>query len=160
MPKQSGGRRLARNRSKEAEVTTSAVAVGAAFGVPLADGRFGLCRVIGHGGDAPKGSKSILPRGVVPFRVLATRWVGTRAELGHAIHDPQARRALQPTFSTKDRNKPYVVWESTPPPATFVPIGSIPPTPEEAGLRSVWYSWNTVGNTIEMQLAYDADPGG
>lgn len=137
---------------------TVAVPVGAAFGVPLSDGRFGLCRVIGHGGEAPKGSKSILPRGVVPFQVLATRWVGSRIELATANRDPRARQPLQPTFTTKDRNKPYVVWESTPPPSSFVPLDAIEPSSEERGFRSVFYAWNTLAHRIEAQLEFEADP--
>lgn len=135
-----------------------AVPVGAAFGVPLSDGRFGLVRVIGHNGEAPKGSKTVLPRGLVPFQVLATRWVGTQRELATATRDPRARQALQPTFTTKDRNKPYVVWETAPPPASFVPLEPMPPSDEERTFRSVFYSWNTLPHRIEAQLEYEADP--
>lgn len=157
MPKQGRGGRDNRNRAR-AEQVDPVLPVGAAFGVPLNDGRFGLCRVIGHGGGKPSGYKKFKGEGAGAIRVLATRWVGTQSQLSRASKDPRARRGLVPTFVRHQNTKPYVTWTTHPPPPTFVPAGTLMPTASEQKLASSDMVWAWIASQIAFQFEYEADP--
>lgn len=96
---------------------------GAAFVFRLADGRYGVCRVLrqAHGNDV--------------------RWLGTPAVLvatsawiGDAIpdsSDPALRPTLHNTRISPNGGEPILEWQDEPPPRAFKLIGTIPPTPDE-----------------------------
>ena len=122
------------------------------------DGTFGLCRVIGHGGRKPRQYKSFKGDADGCFRVLVTRWVGGRKELDRALADPRAKSALIPSFVPTHKGKPYVTWTTQPPPATFVPVGTLLPTPKEQKLEGSDIVWEWMPMQIKAQLEYEADP--
>lgn len=132
--------------------------IGAAFAVPLDKGQFAVCRVIARGTPSEAGrifaSKEDRARCVL---VLATRWVGTRAQLAKALRDPRVRKPLKLTHHSQ-RNKPYVILVTDPPPRSFVRLGEIAPTPAEQKLPNVDFAWATFRDQYRAQLAWEADP--
>lgn len=136
---------------------TRVLPIGAAYGVPLADGRFGLIRVIGHGGRKPRQYGKLAGESAICVRALATRWVGTRKQLATALADPRARQPLVPSFSRKAK-KPYVVWATQVPPPTFIHVGILMPTAREQMLEGSDIVWEWVPLQYKAQLEYEADP--
>lgn len=97
-------------------------AEGAAFAVPLEDGRFSVCRVIRvtTSDEAKKhGEESVL--------VACSAWIGDAVP---DSRDPALRPILILTHH-KWNYIPEILWISVPPPDDFIPIGSIESTPEE-----------------------------
>src|SRR5205809_511882 len=85
---------------------------GAAFLMPLSDGRFGVCRVLRR--SLPEGRRR---PGDTSVLVAASPWIGTEAP---DRNDPLLREILMLTHHSHD-NAQCVVWVSDPVPESFVP---------------------------------------
>jgi hypothetical protein len=94
---------------------------GAAFAVPLEDGRYSACRVIlGPDHDRPDDQGSVL--------VATSAWIGDGIP---EAKDPALRPIL---LKTRFREELSLHWMDEPPPKSFVPIGTIKPTAKERRL--------------------------
>ncbi len=103
---------------------------GAAFAVPLEDGRFSVCRVIRvTTSDEAKehGEESVL--------VACSAWIGDAVP---DAQDPALRPILRLTHHSWD-NRPEVLWVSDPPPDNFIPIGTIESNPEEKTMECLTF---------------------
>jgi hypothetical protein len=95
---------------------------GAAFAVPLADGRFGVCRVL------RQNTAEELKRHGADCRLVAgSAWIGDRVP---DVRHPMLRPILHLTHHAW-KNRPQMLWVSDPPPEDFIPLGAIEPSPEE-----------------------------
>lgn len=132
--------------------------IGAAFGVPLGDGRYGLCRVIARAPARETARVSLRGRlAATAVLVLATRWTGTRTQLARAAADPRARKPLVLTHHG-NRNKKYVICVHDAPPPGFVEAGALAPSSVEAKLPNVYFAWASLPAQYRAQLAWEADP--
>ncbi len=122
---------------------------GAAFAIPLEDGRFGVCRVLR--GTNPDEAKRMGAEGVL---VACSAWIGPEVP---DAHDPALRTILHLTHH-KWKNVPEILWISEPPPTDFIPIGVIDPAPEETALEC-WTSggWGSVQIQPLAQWRWDHD---
>lgn len=127
--------------------------VGAAYGVPLANGLWGGCRVIRSGGNPD------WPGKFDPSAVL----IGLLAHVGPT--PPTGREPGVATLMRLTRGKndgDAMIWtfvsRRQPIPSTFVPIAAIPPTPEEATRTVLGLSgWPWIAGTILRQWRWDHD---
>ena len=87
--------------------------------MPLADGRFGACRVVRKGSSA-FGAKSVL--------VVATPWVGYGAP---DLSAPTLKQVLVLNHHAW-QDDPAALWTSYPVPADFTWIGTLTPPPADA----------------------------
>lgn len=118
---------------------------GEAFLMPLADGRFGFCHVIG-----------------VPERVLGKRntdkvAIETSAWIGDAVpdlNDPKLRKVLVQTHHGWGPNK-WRVMVRGPAPDSFQRLGAIEPSQEQA--LAVFTFWETLANEVLTQWRWDHD---
>ena len=99
---------------------------GAAFAVPLEDGRFGVCRVIRCTTD-----DEAQEYGADCLLVGCSAWIGDNVP---DAKDPSLRPILYLTHHAWD-NKPEVLWVSGPPPSDFIPIGTIESTAEDKAIE-------------------------
>ncbi len=99
---------------------------GEAFAVPLADGRYSVCRVLLDADSAAAQQwKS-------PYVLVAcSAWIGDTIP---QADDPSLRPILRLTHHSW-KGQREVLWISDPVPELFVPIGSIPPTSKEKSLK-------------------------
>lgn len=144
--------------ARRAAPANPVVPLGAAFGVPLGDGLYGLCRVIARA--TARETSLVDLRGATAAAavlVLATRWTGTREQLVSATRDPRARKPLVVTHHG-NRNKKYVICVHDVPPPDFVPVGELAPSPADARLRNVHFAWATLPLQYRSQLAWEANP--
>ena len=122
---------------------------GAAFAVPLEDGRFGACRVIrGTTSDEAEehGAESVL--------VASSAWIGDAVPNSQ---DPDLRPVLTLTHHSWD-NKPEILWISDPPPDDFIPIGTIEPTSTEKAMECLSFGgWGAVQIQPLAQWRWDND---
>jgi Domain of unknown function (DUF6985) len=98
--------------------------VGEVLAVPLADGQFGACRVLGvrrEGRGTPE---------QVSY-VVATRYVGPEPP---GLKDRALRRTL--VLICDDDDEPFAFWVWGLPPAAYVSVGVITPKPEEKPPRN------------------------
>lgn len=124
-------------------------AEGDAFAVPLDDGRYSVCRVLL---DADSESAKEWKSGCV--LVACSSWIGN--ELPSA-DDPALRPILHLTHHSWS-GVPEVFWISDSVPDEFVPIGSIPPTPEEKRIESSSLGdWHSMAIQPIAQWRWDND---
>jgi hypothetical protein len=109
---------MAKRKTKEA-----LPGVGEAFLMPLADGRFGVCRVLRL--CQPEEAKILGEGGML---VAGSAWVGTEAP---DVNDLRLREILVLSHHAHE-NSPNVLWVFDPPPAGFQKLGVIAPTEAEA----------------------------
>src|SRR5262245_16251879 len=96
------------------------MAVGDAFAIPLEGGLFAVCRVLRARTES------------------GTVFVANAAWIGSAVprpDDPALRPILRLTHH-RWNGKASAVWVGGLPPEDFIPIGSIPPGPEDKSIRS------------------------
>lgn len=132
-------------KKKKTELPTE----GAAFAVPLEDGRYSVCRVL-HDRDSEyaqeQRSRVIL--------VACSAWVGDKVP---DVTDESLRPILYLTHHAW-KNKAEVVWIDDELPADFIPIGTIEPTPEEKAIESLTFSsWHSVRIQPLAQWRWDHD---
>jgi hypothetical protein len=124
-------------------------APGDAFVMPLADGRFGVCRVLRAG---PTEDPQALGAGCV--LVGATAWIGTAPP---DPADPQLRSLLVLEHHRWDRHL-QILWVGEPPPATFRRLGVIAPSREEQRLESNSFGgWENFALQVLLQWRWDHD---
>lgn len=99
---------------------------GAAFAVPLENGRFGVCRVI-----RTATAEETKLHGEEAVLLACSAWMGAAVP---AVDDPALRPILYLTHHSW-KNKPEILWVSKPPPDDFISIGMIEPTAEEKAIE-------------------------
>ncbi|WP_013627107.1 hypothetical protein [Rubinisphaera brasiliensis] len=124
-------------------------AQGDAFAVPLNDGRYSVCRVLLDAGSEP--AKQWKSECVL---VACSAWIGS--EIPNA-DDPALRPILHLTHHSWS-GKREVLWISDSVPDGFIPIGSIPPTPEEKEIESASFGgWPSMAIQPLAQWRWDND---
>jgi hypothetical protein len=122
---------------------------GEAFAMPLADGRFGVCRVLRSG---PTEDPDALGAGCV--LVGATAWIGTAPP---DPADPQLRSLLVLKHHGWGRHL-QILWCGEPPPATFRRLGVIEPSREEQQLECNSFAyWDNFPLQVLLQWRWDHD---
>ncbi len=119
--------------------------VGAVYMMPLADGRFGACRVIRH-------DKKMF--GVPRALVVASRWIGTAAPV---LEEPLLRVPLILNHhSWRDRVNAFCAFDNVP--DTFQCLGAIAPTSEDMQLEcSSSAVWALAPLQVLLQWRWDND---
>jgi len=108
--------------------------------MPLAGGRFGVCRVIRKKVD-----------GVPCALVAISDWIGNEPP---QLNDPAVRRILIKNHHNW-KNGPEVIWVSSPPPTEFRRLGVIDVPSEDAKIDSEWHGgWNFSEQPL-MQWRWD-----
>ncbi|MBM3966581.1 MAG: hypothetical protein FJ308_16180 [Planctomycetes bacterium] len=121
---------------------------GAAFVYRLADGRYGVCRVLrqSHGNDRWLGGLAVL--------VATSAWIGKKSP---APTDP----ALRPILHVTRHNPKGVIeltWINDPVPRGFKTLGVIPPTNEERKMKcSALSGWETCPIMLLGQWRWEND---
>ncbi|HYH67205.1 MAG TPA: hypothetical protein VD866_21090 [Urbifossiella sp.] len=120
---------------------------GDAFAVPLEDGRYSVCRVIlDASSDAARRWNT---NGVL---VACSAWVGS--ELPRP-DDPALRPILRRTHHSWT-GALEMAWISEPVPRGFIPLGRIPPTPEEMAIAcGTFGGWASMAEQPLMQWRWD-----
>ncbi|WP_425397204.1 hypothetical protein [Aeoliella sp.] len=122
---------------------------GAAFAVPLEDGRYSVCRVLRRATPEETqwhGSESVL--------VATSAWIG---DIVPAPQDVALRPILLKTHHNWE-NEPDVYWVSEPPPSDFLPIGIVEPSAEEVNLECDAFSgWLSAQIQSLAQWQWDND---
>lgn len=122
--------------------------VGEVLAVPLADGQFGACRVLGVRREGRGTDQQV-------SYVVATRYVGP--EPPHLTD-----QALQETLvvTCDDENEPFAYWVWGPPPAAYVSLGIIKPGRDEKPPRKrdkQWTGWPEYASYTLRQWQWDND---
>ena len=104
-------------------------APGTVFAVPLADGRFGMVRVL-----ALDGIDSAL--------ISVSPWIGHENELAGALQDARAKQVLSLTHH-EWKGEPQILWVSHAPPETWRRLGVIPVDPSEVKPCSKYGNWDS-----------------
>ena len=113
-------------------------AIGSAFAFPLADGRYGACRVVrGHDPD-------------IGVLVAGSAWIGSKVP---RANDPALRPILQLTHGSE--NKPCLMWIDEPRRRCMIPIGRIEPSEEERSLYGAHGSWCKLACEPLVQWRWD-----
>lgn len=122
-------------------------AEGAAFAVPLEDGRFSVCRVI-----RVTTSEEAIKHGEESVLVACSAWIGDAIP---DSQDPALRPILILTHHTWN-HIPEILWVSEPPPEGFIPIGTIESTPEEKSYECLtWGGWGSTQIQPVAQWRWD-----
>lgn len=125
-------------------------APGDAFAVPLADGRYSVCRVLHT--DTSKGSRKAPTSPCV--LVACSKWIGDEIP---NVKDRKLRPILRLTHHSW-RGDHEIVWISSSVPKEFIPIGKIPPTEKEAQRKCLTYGgWASMVIQPLMQWRWDND---
>lgn len=115
-------------------------APGQAFLMPLADGRFGVCRVLRQGDSC--------------VLAAASPWIGSKPP---AVEEPALREILILTHHVWKKN-PELLWIDGPVPPSFASMGIIEPSGEEATLACYSYgSWEGFAMQVLLQWRWDND---
>jgi hypothetical protein len=110
------------SRKKPEPLPLAEVRAGDIFVMPLADGRFGACRVVRVRKD--KHSRRAL--------VYASAWVGTAPP---DLAEPLLRRILVLTHHSW-KNEPEILWVDAPVPGDFTRLGRLPMDDDDAELEA------------------------
>jgi hypothetical protein len=115
--------------------------------MPLADGRFGVCRVLRENTEEERKG-----HGCPRVLVAACSWIGVAApELG----EPKLREIHQLTHHSW--NDPNVSWVSEPPPELFQRLGVIEPTAAEAVMKCAASGGWFFAGQLFLQWRWDHD---
>ncbi len=117
---------------------------GSVFLAPLADGRFGVVRVV----------RTNSQKGYSFAFVVASHWIGSSAIR------PSNHEIRLPLFLTHHSwaNQREAVWVSTPPPSSFIPVGTIEISAADDAIEHESYSaWETLSLQILLQWRWDHD---
>jgi hypothetical protein len=129
---------------KKAEAASDGPAVGDVYLMSLADGRYGVCRVIGEQTQKRKRY----------FLVVASPWIGRNAP---ALTDPRLRKVFKPTHHSW-KGEPAILWVDAAVPPEFRKIGMIKPTPRECSLKCAgWGGWQWIPIQLHGQWRWDHD---
>ncbi len=121
--------------------------VGAAFAVPLEDGRYSVCRVLTNNSD--KHATTCKDDAVL---VAGCHWVGPQVP---GADDPALRPLLYLTHHSW-KNTPNMVWVSEEPPPELIPIGIIEPTAEEQATSCMSFgNWSSLKIQPLLQWKWD-----
>jgi hypothetical protein len=129
---------MARAR-KPAPIPLSQVQAGDVFLMPLADGRFGACRVLRVAGDASQ------------VQVAASQWIGAEAP---ALSEPRLRDILVKTHHNW-HSELEVQWIGEPVPVTYRRLGQLPPLLDETTPANVFGSWGSLALQVFLQWRWD-----
>jgi hypothetical protein len=137
------------DRTMPRKKTVQLPSQGDAFAVPLADGRYSVCRVIlDASSEAARQNKSAC------VLVASSAWIGAEVP---KCDDPALRPILCLTHHASDGER-VLLWVSDPVPAEFIPLGRIPPTPEEAAFECDSFSgWAYLAFQSLRQWRWDHD---
>lgn len=120
---------------------------GDAFLMPLADGRFGICRILRRtesGDETGLSAPHVL--------VIASAWIENDAP---DMNDPRLREPLILTHHMHN-HQPELFWTNDPLPETFRLLGTIAPTPDEAKQQCLtWSSWLSLPLQVYLQWRWD-----
>ena len=119
-------------------------AAGSVFVAPLADGRFGVVRVL----------RTKSQSGYAFAFVVPSSWIGRSAVR------PSDSDIRLPLFLTHHSwaNRREALWVSTPPPSSFVPVGALEITAADDALEHEAYSaWESLPIQILLQWRWDND---
>jgi hypothetical protein len=114
---------------KKSHATSTLPAPGTVFAVPLADGRFGMVRVL-----ALEGVDSAL--------IAVSPWIGHESELAGALEDVRAKQVLSLTHH-EWKGEPQILWVSHAPPETWRRLGVVPVDPSEVKPCSKYGNWDS-----------------
>ena len=137
---------MAKNRKKTAVILP---APGEAFLMPLADGRFGVCRVLRHSSAA-----ELKYQGVLSALVAPSTWIGAEPP---DIDDPQLGAILLLNHHAW-KNDPAILWVSEPVPESFRRLGRIEPSETEKQMPcAASGGWGTFPLQLHLQWRWDHD---
>jgi hypothetical protein len=125
-------------------------APGDAFVMPLADGRFGVCRVLRRASD-----EETTRRGAPSILVAASAWIGDTPP-----PDVHERGLALPLILTHHsfQGRAEILWVTDAPPDTFRPLGTIRPTPAESVMEwNVHGAWGSFPFQRMLQWRWDHD---
>src|SRR5579871_5520527 len=117
---------------------------GSVFLVPLEDGRFGAVRVLRTKSEGRYACAFVVP----------SRWIGTSAVR------PSDDAIRLPLLLTHHQwaNKRDAAWVCTPPPASFIPVGSIEIKAADSLIaEEVYQGWDGFPLQILLQWRWDND---
>jgi hypothetical protein len=120
---------------------------GDAFAVPLADGRYSVCRVIldSHSGAAKKWKTPCV-------LVACSAWISDKIP---SAADPGVRPILHPTHHSWE-GEPKLAWISVAVLPDFIPIGRIEPTAEETAIDcGTFANWSSMSIQPLLQWRWD-----
>src|SRR5262245_38052796 len=116
---------------------------GDTFALPLEDGRWTACRILGKSSDR----RSVL--------VISSAWIG--AAPPDDLTDPQLRVPLILTHHSWS-GADNAIWVSDPVPAEAVLLGNLPLTAEEAARNAAsWGGWGSLQIQPLLQWRWDHD---
>ena len=122
--------------------------VGAVFAMPLADGRWGACRVLSAS------PPPLISKKNDSCHVAACDWVGDAVP---GITEPRLRKVLRLTHHSW-QNEPHVVWVAGRPPGEFRRIGHIAPRASEPKRKhSAFSTWGGLPHQVLLQWRWDKD---
>ena len=115
--------------------------------MPLADGRFGVCRVLRKSRE-----EEAKRQGAIMLLVACSPWIGLEAP---DLNEPLLRKILVLSHHSF-QNVPNLLWVSGPPPAGFIRLGIIPPTEAEAAMECLSSSaWEYHVHQVYAQWRWD-----
>jgi len=124
-------------------------AIATAFAVPLADGRYGACRVLRH---TTADEEQLF--GKTSCLVACSAWVG---ETVPQVEHPSLRTILQLTHHHWN-GELGLLWVSRRQPDDFIEIGRIVPTEDEQSLCSMSGSWRAFRVQPYKQWLWEVRP--
>jgi hypothetical protein len=139
---------MARKRVKSGNRRGSLPKPGDAFLVPLADGRFGLCRVLRRLPPEGQEKKGDLRK----VLVAGSPWIGDEPP---DLDDPRLREILEIKYQGVESRQLY--WVASPPPDSFRRLGTIEPSEEESTARGGMSGWLVFASDLLAQWRWDND---
>lgn len=135
---------MARNKKK-----IELPAEGAAFAMPLEDGRYSVCRVIHdqHSEQAKEFRSEVV-------MLACSAWIDDEVP---DVSDESLRPILHLTHHAWD-TEPQLLWVSDEVPEEFIPIGTIEPMPEDKSMTCKSYGgWGSMPYQALAQWRWDHD---
>lgn len=129
---------------KKSVAASSLPAPGTVFAVPLADGRFGMVRILALDG-------------VDTALIAVSAWIGAESELAGALQDARAKQVLSLTHH-EWKGEPQILWVSHAPPETWRRLGVIPVDPSEVTPCSKYGNWDSAELQPLEQWRWDNQP--
>lgn len=123
---------------------------GSTYLMPLANGRYGVCRVLRRATEEEVKTRLGKPAVVV----APSTWIGDDRP---SLDEPSLREVLILTHHAH-KGRPELIWVSEPPPPEFLPIGLIPPTAAEQQVECWSHSgWLSLSYQTLAQWRWDHD---
>ncbi|QDT44539.1 hypothetical protein Pan241w_46510 [Gimesia alba] len=122
-------------------------AAGEAFAFQLDDGRYSVCRVLSDGVNQ-------IDTKVEAVLIACSTWIGSEVP---SADNPELRPILKLTHHAWN-NRAEMGWVTEAVPDSFIPIGTIEPTDEEAAIHCTGYtSWESMRIQSLKQWRWDHD---